>query len=43
MILAVYLGHGVFHPVAVLSFSKSVFGRGLKLPKTYHGEVVFAF
>ena len=32
MILIVYPGHGVFHLGAVLVFSKSVFGRGLKLP-----------
>ena len=32
-ILVVYLGHGVFHPVAVLFFSTSVFRIGLKLPK----------
>ena len=33
MIFVVYLGHLGFHPVEVLVFSKSVFGRGLKLPK----------
>ena len=33
MIRVVYLGHGIFHPVAVLLFLfTSVFGRGLKLP-----------
>ena len=32
MILVVYLGLGIFHPVAALLFSKSVFGRGLELP-----------
>ena len=32
MILVVYLGHGIFHPVvALLFFSKSVFGRGLNV------------
>ena len=31
-ILIVYLDHGVFHPVAFLFFSKSVFRRGLELP-----------
>ena len=35
MILLVYLGHGMFHPVvAALFFSKSVFGRGLELPNS---------
>ena len=29
MILAVYLGHKIFHPVAVLFFSKSVMGEVL--------------
>ena len=30
MILVVYLGHGIFHPVSVLFFSKpAFFGRGL--------------
>ena len=29
MILVVYLGHGIFHPVAVLVFFKSVFGKVL--------------
>ena len=33
MILAVYLGHWVFHPAAHLFLFKSFFGRGLKLPK----------
>ena len=34
MILVVYLGHGIFHTLAVyLFFTNSVFGRGLlKLP-----------
>ena len=32
MIFVVYLGHGICHPVAVLFFFQSVFGRGLKLP-----------
>ena len=32
MILVVYLGPGIAHPLAVLFFSKSFFGRGLKLP-----------
>ena len=31
--LVVYLGHGIFIRVAVLLFSKSVFGRGLNLRK----------
>ena len=31
-IFDVYLGHGFFHPVEGLSFSKSVFTGGLKLP-----------
>ena len=29
MVLVVYLSHGIFHPVAVLFFSETVFGRGL--------------
>ena len=29
MILVVYLGHGIFHPVALWVLSKPVFGRGL--------------
>ena len=29
VILVVYLGHGIFHPVAVFFFSKTVFGGGL--------------
>ena len=33
MILDVYLGHRIFHPVVVLFFSTSVFGGRLKLPK----------
>ena len=33
MFPVVYLSHGIFHPAAFLFFSKSVFGRGLKLPK----------
>ena len=32
MILLVCLGHGVFRPVAVLFFSETVFGGGLKSP-----------
>ena len=31
MVLVEYLGHEVFHPVAVKFFFKSVFGRDLKL------------
>lgn len=30
MTIVVYLGHGTLHPVAVLFFSKYVFGRGLE-------------
>ena len=37
--IVAYLGHGIFHPVAVLFFfSKSVFGRGLQLPKSSTSE-----
>ena len=39
MILVLYLGHGVFHPVAVLFFySKTGFGRSLKLPNRVTSE-----
>ena len=43
MILAVYGGHGSFHPVAVLYFSKSVLGRGLKLTKATVGGSLLDF
>ena len=33
MILVVYLGRELFHPVAIYIFLKFSFGRGLKLPK----------
>ena len=33
MILVVYLGNGVFHPVAVPPHLQISFGRDLKLPK----------
>ena len=33
VVFAVYLGHGISYPVAVLVFSKSVFGRCLQAPK----------
>ena len=32
MILVVYIGHGIIHPVEVFYFSKSVYGIGLNLP-----------
>ena len=36
-ILVVHLGHGIFHPVAVLVFSTSFFRGGLKLPQKKSG------
>ena len=33
VLLVVYLGQGIIHPIAVLCFSKSAFGRDLKLTK----------
>ena len=41
MILVVYLGHGIFHPVAILVLVKidQLFGRGLKRAPKLRGSL----